>query len=141
MTKFKALRALAITVFVSGLYDAFGGFYYAFIVGVGRSIDNPATHSFYALFIASFLFCFAYLQVLAALNIRRYLFNVGVVIVGRVFYAVVLYGYMLFVRDFPNTFWATGIIDLLWSALYVVLTLISDEIRVKELFFAHREAS
>ena len=32
-------------------------------------------------------------------------------------------------------------IDLLWSALYIVLTLISDEIRVKELFFAHREAS
>ena len=137
----KALKALAITFFVSGLYDAFGGFYYFFMVGVGRSVGNPPTHTFYALFIASFLFCFAYLQVLSAFNIRRYLLNVGVVIIGRIFYVVVLFAYMLFVADFPNTFWTTAIIDLAWSALYIVFTLISDEIRLKDLFLPYREAS
>jgi hypothetical protein len=141
MTTTKALKGLAITFFVSGLYDAFGGFYYLFTVGAGRSVESPPTHTFYALFIASFLFCFAYLQVLSAFNIRRYLFNVGVVIIGRVFYFVVLYAYMLFVADFPNTFWATGIIDLAWSALYIVFALLGDEIRVKELFLPHREVS
>jgi hypothetical protein len=141
MVTSKALKALGITFFVSGLYDAFGGFYYFFMVGVGRSVSSPPTHTFYALFIASFLFCFAYLQVLSAFNIRRYLFNVGVVIIGRVFYVIVLYAYMLFVADFPNTFWATGLIDLLWSLLYILFALISDEIRVKDLFLPHREAS
>ena len=141
MVTSKALRALAITFFVSGLYDAFGGFYYALMVGAERSIDSPPTHTFYALFIASFLFCFAYLQILSALNIRRYLLNVGVVIIGRLFYFVVLYAYMLFVADFPNTFWATGIIDLLWSALYIVIALLGDEIRIRDLFLPYREAS
>ncbi len=141
MTTTKALKTLAITFFVSGLYDAFGGFYYSFMVGVGRSVDSPPTHTFYALFIASFLFCFAYLQVLSAFNIRRYLFNVGVVIIGRLFYFVVLYAHMLLVADFPNTFWATGIIDLAWSVLYIVFALLGDEIRVKDLFLPHREAS
>jgi len=141
MVTSKALKALAITFFLSGLYDAFGGFYYSFMVGVGRSVDNPPTHSFYALFIASFLFCFAYLQVLSAFNIRRYLLAVGVVIIGRIFYVVVLFAYMLFVADFPNTFWTTAVIDLAWSALYIVFTLISDEIRLKDLFLPYREAS
>ena len=141
MTTTKALKALAITFFVSGLYDAFGGFYYLFMVGVGRSVESPPTHTFYALFIASFLFCFAYLQVLSAFNIRRYLFNVGVVIIGRALYFVVLYAYMLFVAEFPNTFWATGIIDLAWSALYIVFALLRDGIRVKDLFFPYRETS
>ena len=112
-----------------------------FMVGAGRSVESPPTHTFYALFIASFMFCFAYLQVLSAFNIRRYLFNVGVVIIGRIFYFVVLYAYMLFAADFPNTFWATGIIDLAWSALYIVFALLGDQIRVKELFLPHREAS
>jgi len=141
MTTTKALKALAITFFVSGLYDACGGFYYSYMVGAGRSVDSPPTHTFYALFIASFLFCFAYLQVLSAFNIRRYLFNVGVVIIGRALYFVVLYAYMLFVAEFPNTFWATGIIDLAWSALYIVFALLRDGIRVKDLFFPYRETS
>jgi uncharacterized YccA/Bax inhibitor family protein len=139
MAKLKSLKPLAVIFFASGLYDAFGGFYYSFMVGTGRSVDNPSTHPFYAMFIASFLFCFAYLELLSAFNIRRYLLNVGVVIIGRILYFVLLYAYMLFVTDFPNTFWATGIIDLLWSALYIVLTLITDEIRVRDLFFPYRE--
>jgi len=140
MAKLKSLKPLAVIFFAGGLYDAFGGFYYSFMVGTGRSVDNPSTHPFYAMFIASFLFCFAYLELLSAFNIRRYLLNVGAVIIGRILYFVLLYAYMLFVTDFPNTFWATGIIDLLWSALYIVLTLITDEIRVRDLFFPYREA-
>ena len=141
MNKSKSLKALAISFFASGLYDTFGGVYYSFMVGTGRSIDDPPTHPFYAIFIASLLFCFAYLQILSALNIRRYLFNIGVVIIGRIFYVVLLYAYMLFVTDFPSTFWLTGIIDLLWSLLYIVLTLTSDEIRLKDLFLPCREMS
>ena len=90
----KSLKALAIVFFVSGLYDAFGGFYYSFLVGTGRSINNPPTHAFYSIFIASFLFCFAYLQFAAAFNMRSYLFVVGVVIFGRIFYAVLLFSYL-----------------------------------------------
>ena len=124
--------------FVSDLHDTFGGFYYSFLVGTGRSINNPPTHPFYAIFIASFLFCFAYLQFLSAFNIRRYLFNVGGVIIGRIFYAVLLFPYMFLVEDFPSTFLSTGIIDLAWSALYIALTLMSDQVRFRGLFLPYR---
>ena len=141
MTKSKALKVLTITFFASGLYDLISGFLFSFTVGTGRSIDTPPIHPFYAIFIALFLFCFAYLQILSALNIRRYLFNIGVVIIGRIFYIVLLYAYMFFVSDFPSTFWWTGIIDLFFSILYIVLTLISDEISLKDLFIPYREVS
>jgi len=138
MIRSKSLKALAIVFFVSGIWDTFGGFYYSFLVGMGRSINNPPTHPFYAIFIASFLFCFAYLQFLSAFNIRRYLFNVGVVIIGRVFYVVLLFAYILFVADFPTTFLPTGIVDSLWTILYIVLALLSDEVRLKDLFIPYR---
>lgn len=138
MAKSKSLKALAIIFFLSGLYDTFGGFYYSFLVGMGKSINNPPTHQFYALFIASFLFCFAYLQLLSAFNIRRYLFNVGVVIIGRVLYAVLLFAYILLVDDFPKTFMPTAIFDSLWTIIYIVLTLLSDEVRFKDLFLPKR---
>jgi hypothetical protein len=138
MTKLRSLKALAIVFFVSGLYDAFGGLYFAFLVGTGRSIDSPPTHPFYAIFIASFLFCFAYLQLFSAFNIRRYLFNVGVVIFGRLFYVVLLLAYILLVDGFPRTFLLTGIIDLCWSILYIVLALMSSEVRFKDLFVSTR---
>jgi len=134
----KALRVLAVVFFVSGLYDAFGGFYYSFLVGAGRSIDDPPTHSFYALFIASFLFCFAYLQLASALNMRRYLLTVGVVIVGRVFYAILLFTYLLTVNGFPATFLPTAVMDSLWTVLYIVLAAASDEVRLRDLFVPAR---
>ena len=137
MIRSKSLKALAIVFFVSGLWDTFGGFYYLFLVGMGRSINNPSTHPFYAIFIASFLFCFAYLQFLSAFNIRRYLFNVGVVIIGRIFYVVLLFAYILLVDDFPKTFLPTAIVDSLWTILYIVLTLLSDEVRLKDLFIPY----
>lgn len=141
MIKPRSLKALAIVFFVSGLWDTFGGFYYSFFVGIGRSINNPSTHPFYALFIASFLFCFAYLQFLSAFNIRRYLFNVGVVIIGRVLYVILLFAYLLFVADFPKTFLPTGIVDSLWTILYIVFALLSDEVRFKDLFIPYQRES
>ena len=141
MARSKSLRTLAVVFFISGLYDAFGGFYFALTVGTGRSIDSPPTDPFYAIFIASFLFCFAYLQLFSAFNIRRYLFNVGVVIFGRLFYVVLLLSYFLWVDGFPRTFLPTGIIDLCWSTLYIVLALMSSEVRFKDLFVFTREES
>jgi hypothetical protein len=138
MQETRSTKALAIAFFASGIYDLGGGFYFSFLVGAGRIIDDPPTHPFYAIFIASFLFCFAYLQFLAALNIRRYTFIIGSVIIGRVFYAVVLFTYMLFAADFPTTFLPTGIMDLAWTTLYIVLTLRSDQVRIKDLFLPYR---
>jgi hypothetical protein len=134
MTWSKSLKALAVVFFVSGLYDAFGGFYYSFLVGMDKSISNPPTHQFYALFIASFLFCFAYLQFMSAFNIRRYLFNIGVVIIGRVFYVILLFAYILLIDDFPKTFLPTAIVDSLWTVLYIALTLLSEDLRFRNLF-------
>ena len=141
MARSKSLRTLAVVFFISGLYDAFGGFYFALTVGTGRSINSPPTDPFYAIFIASFLFCFAYLQLFSAFNIRRYLFNVGVVIFGRLFYVVLLLSYFLWVDGFPRTFLPTCIIDLCWSTLYIVLALMSSEVRFKDLFVFTREES
>jgi len=132
MNKSKSLRALAIVFLVSGIWDAIGGLIYSFMVGT--VFTEPPVQRFYAIFIASFLFCFAYLQILSAFNIRRYLLNIGCVIIGRIFYVILLYAYVFGVVGFPGTFWWTGIVDLSWSVLYIMLTLMSNEIRLKDLF-------
>jgi len=130
MTASKSLKALAIIFFLGGLWDTIGGVIYAFGTA---SIEPPIPH-FYALFLASFFFCFAYLQILSAFNMRRYLFIVGCVFIGRIFYVVLLYAYIFGVAGFPATFWWTGLVDLSWSALYIVVTLVSDEIHLRDLF-------
>lgn len=117
------LRPLAITFAASGVWDTIAGIMYLFFIGTGRSIDEPPVHSFYSVFLASFFFCFAYLQFLSSFNIRRYIFNVGCLIIGRIFYIIQLYVYIIFVNDFPSTFWFTGIVDAAFTALYLVFTL------------------
>jgi lipid-A-disaccharide synthase-like uncharacterized protein len=60
---------------------------------------------------------------MSARNIERYAFNVGGLIIGRLFYVVQLYSFMICVQDFPTTFWFTGIIDGLFTILYVVFAM------------------
>lgn len=112
------LKPLAITFAASGVWDTIAGILYLFLIGTGRLIDNPQTHSFYSVFLASFFFCFAYLQFMSSYNIERYLFVVGCLIIGRIFYVVQLYLYMIFYQDFPSTFWFTGIVDAAFTVLY-----------------------
>jgi hypothetical protein len=130
MTASKSLKALAVIFFLSGLWDTMGGFIYAF----GTASLEPAIHRFYAIFLASFFFCFAYLQILPSFNMRRYLFLVGCVFIGRIFYVILLYAYILVVAGFPSTFWWTALVDLSWSILYLVIAMTSDEIRLRDLF-------
>lgn len=115
-----SLKPLAITFFISGIWDTVAAILYIFVIGTGRIIDNPPIDPFFAIFLGSFFLCFAYLQFLSAFNIRRYAFNVGCLIFGRAFYVIQLYAYILFVSDFPATFWFTGIIDGLFVILYFV---------------------
>jgi hypothetical protein len=133
MTESKSLKVLAVVFFLSGIWDTIAGLIYAFMIGT--VIIDPPIHRFYAIFLASFFFCFAYLQILSAFNMRRYLFSVGCLFIGRIFYVVLLYSYIFGVAGFPSTFWFTGLIDLSWSILYIVIALISDDIRLRDLFF------
>ena len=132
------LRPLAITFVASGIWDTMAGILYLFVIGTGRLIDNPHTHSFYSVFLASFFFCFAYLQFLSSYNIRRYMFNVGCLIIGRVFYVIQLYVYMSYFNDFPSTFWFTGIVDTTFTLLYFIFTL-RGGLGIKDLFLPYRE--
>jgi len=129
----KSLAPLAITFFLSGIWDLIAGILYLFIIGTGRKIDNPPIDPFYSIFLGSFFICFAYLQFLSAFNIKRYAFNVGCLIIGRLFYVVLLFVYMGFVKDFPSTFWFTGIIDGAFTVLYVVFAIYSG-LKVRDLF-------
>lgn len=123
-----------MVVLASGIFDLVGGVYFSFLVGTGRTITNPPTHPFYAILIGSFLFCFAYLLFLSAFNPRRYICNIGVVIVSRLFYFVVFVFYFLSVKDFPASFLPTAIADVVWTVLYIVFAVSSDEIRFRDLF-------
>ncbi|MBS4060232.1 MAG: hypothetical protein KG029_07530 [Bacteroidetes bacterium] len=114
-----SLKPLAITFFASGIWDSIAAVLYFFAIGSGRIIDNPTIDPFFAVFLGSFFICFAYLQFLSAVNIQRYAFNVGCLIIGRSFYVVQLYLYMIFADEFPSTFWFTGIIDGLFIVLYI----------------------
>ena len=63
---------------------------------------------------------------------------IGAVIISRIFYAVLLFAHMFFVADFPTTFLPTAILDLAWIIIYIVLTLISDQVRFRDVFLPHR---
>lgn len=105
---------------MGGIWDTIAAYQYMFVIGIGRKIDQPLIDPFFAIFLGSFFLCFAYLQFLSAFNMRRYVFNVGCLLFGRLFYVVQLYAAMIFVPDFPTTFWFTGIIDGLLVILYLV---------------------
>ena len=134
MQRLKSTKTLASVFFASGIFDLCGAFYYAFLVGTGRSIESPPTHPFYAMLIASFLFCLAYLQLLSSFNIRRYLFIMSAVMISRIFYALLLFAYLLFVPDFPTTFLPTAVLDLAWTMIYIVISVISDQVRFRDVF-------
>jgi hypothetical protein len=115
-----SVKPLAVTFAVSGLWDTVAGIVYIFFIGTGRIIDNPPVDTFFAIFLGSFFLCFAYIQFLSAFNIRRYAFNVGCLVLGRAFYVIQLYAFMGIVKDFPATFWFTGIIDSVFILLYII---------------------
>jgi hypothetical protein len=135
MVQTKSLRPLAVTFFASGIWDLFATFFYAFLIGT--VFIDPPVHRFSALFIASFLLCFAYLQILSAFIMRQYLLIIGGVIIGRVIYAILLCVFIFYVPGFSATFWWTGVIDIFWSVLYIVLA-VRCGIRVRDLFLPHR---
>lgn len=140
MRNSKSLKLLSITFFISGIWDTVAGLLYFFVIGTGRTIDKPATDPFFSVFLGSFFLCFAYLQFLSAFNIRLYAFNVGCLIIGRSFYVIQLYAYMLFVHDFPSTFWFTGIIDGLFTILYFVFAF-HGGLGVREIFLPKQRVS
>ncbi|HSL88551.1 MAG TPA: hypothetical protein VK870_04575 [Ignavibacteriaceae bacterium] len=128
------LKPLAITFFLSGVWDTIAAIQYFFFIGSGRKIDDPSIDPFLSVLLGSFFICFAYLQFLSAINIERYAFNVGCLIIGRLFYVIQLYAYMICVQDFPTTFWFTGIIDGLFIILYVVFA-VQGGLSARDLFF------
>jgi len=128
----KSLKALAVVFFLSGIWDIVGGMVYSFFLS--PFFTAIPLHRFYALFIGSFFLCFAYLQILSSFNIRRYLFLVGCVFIGRILYIILLYAYILGIPGFPKDFWITGVVDLIWSILYIVIALTSKDIGLKDLF-------
>jgi hypothetical protein len=132
MTK-KSLKPLAITFAVSGVWDTIAGILYIFFIGTGRKIDNPPMDSFFAVFLGSFFLCFAYMQFMSAYNIKRYAFNVGCLVLGRLFYVIQLYTFMGFVKGFPSTFWFTGIIDCIFIMLYIIFA-VKGGLSIRDLF-------
>lgn len=135
--KNNSLKPLAITFFASGVWDTIAAISYFFLIGTGRTIDCPSIDPFYAIFLGSFFLCFAYLQFLSAFNIKLYAFNVGCLIIGRSFYVIQLYVYMVLVANFPATFWFTGLIDGLFTILYLVFAL-RGGLRMHELFLPQK---
>lgn len=131
--KTKSLKPLAITFALGGIWDTVAGILYIFVIGTGRAIDNPPMDQFYAIFLGSFFLCFAYLQILSSFNIKRYTFNVGCMIFGRLFYLFVLYYFILYVKDFPSTFWFTGLIDGALVVFYVLFS-IRGGLKIADLF-------
>ncbi len=131
--KTETLAPLAFTFKLSGVWDTIAGVLYIFFIGTGRLIDSLETNPFFAVFLGYFFLCFAYLQFMSAANIKSYSMNVGCLILERTFYVVLLYSYMLFVKEFPTTFWFTGIIDSVFIVLYIVFAR-RGGISAKELF-------
>ncbi len=133
MKKENSLKTLKHVVFAGGIFDLIGAIYFSVLVGVNRSISSPATHSFYAMMIASFLFSLACMQIITSFNLKRYTINIGIVIISRSLYVVIFFAYFLSTKDFPITFLPTAIADFLWTLSYIALIYKSDSISIKEL--------
>jgi hypothetical protein len=131
MAELKSLKPLAAVFFAGGIWDLFAALVYTFLIGTVYT--DPTVHRFYAFFIASFLICFAFLQLLSAFNIRRYLLVIGAVTIGRLLYVLLLFAYILGVPGFPATFWWTGVIDGILAVLNIVLA-VSCGVRIGDLF-------
>lgn len=134
----KSYKPLAVVFFLSGIWDLFAVFVYAFLIGTVYT--QPPVDRFSALFIATFLFSFAELQIVSSCNIGRYLPVVGGVAIGRILYVILLYASILGVPGFPATFWWTGLVDLAWSVLYILLAVYLG-IRIRDLFLPARDGS
>lgn len=132
--KINATQLLAVTLFISGIWNIVAGFVFLTQVGTGRSISNPEIHPFFSIFLAIFLFSFAYLQLLSSLNIKRYVFNIGCVIIGRSLYILTLCAFVIFVKNFPSTFNLTALVDAGFVALYFIFTYYSIELKIRDLF-------
>ena len=118
----RSLKPLAVAFTIGGIWDALMGFSFIFAIGTGRLIDQPPPlDSFYAVFLGSFFLCFAYLQILSARNIRRYAFNVGCIIFGRMFYVIQLIAFSVFGESLSSLFWLGAIIDTAIVVAYVSL--------------------
>ncbi|HPG32329.1 MAG: hypothetical protein H6541_09465 [Lentimicrobiaceae bacterium] len=116
----KSLKPLALTFALSGVWDLIAAILYLFFIGANRMIDNPSANPFYTIFLGSFFLCFAFIQFMSAVNIKRYAFNIGCLIIGRSFYIILLYAFIAFSPGFPSTFWFTGIIDSTFTLLYII---------------------
>ena len=135
--KNNASKPLALTFFASGIWDTIAGIMYLFFIGDGRYFDNPSVHPFYSIFLGSFFICFAYLQFLSACNIERYIFNVGCLIIGRVFYVVQLYYIIGFIAGFLPTFLRTGRMVGTFVILYLIFA-VQSGFGFKDLFLPNK---
>ena len=133
MKKPGSVRLLGVTVMASGAFDVFGAVYFALLVGTGKSVADPPAHPFYAQLIASFLLCLGLLQIFTALDIRRRLGNLSFVILSRLLYGVLFFGYFLSEPGFPSVFLPTAIADLIWSLSYVLLIAMSRDLSLRSL--------
>ncbi|MBD3413632.1 MAG: hypothetical protein GF421_04270 [Candidatus Aminicenantes bacterium] len=133
----KTLKPLAVAFAAGGVFDVVGGFLFLFMIGTGRGIDQPPAHPFYTVFIGTLLWSFAYLQFLTAFNMKRYSANVGPIVFGRIFYAVVLFAYVIFSKDFPTTFLFTGFTDTVFCILFITLGLWGG-LRIRDIFLPNR---
>lgn len=139
MNKLKSTKFFRNIILSSAAFDLFGSIYFITLVGSNRIITNPPTHSFYAILIGTFLLCFAYVQFITAFDIKRYLVNIGVVLISRFFYGFLFLCFFLFEKDFPLTFLPTAIIDLIWIILYIFLAHFSSEFRFRDFFFPEKQ--
>jgi hypothetical protein len=127
------LKPLAIAFFASGVWDSIAGVLFLFVIGTGRPISSPPTHPYYSVFLASFFFCFAYIQFAASRNIQRYSLAIGCLVIGRGMYVIQLYGFMIFADGFPPTFWFTGMVDATFVVMYFVFAY-RGGLRIRDLF-------
>jgi hypothetical protein len=134
----KPLKPLAVAFVVGGVWDALLGVSYIFAIGTGRLIDQPPPLDlFYAVFLGSFFLCFAYLQILSAWNVRRYAFNVGCIVFGRLFFVIQLIAFSTLRGSLPIPFWLAAIFDTALVVSYAFLA-VRGGLRIRDLFLPQR---
>jgi lipid-A-disaccharide synthase-like uncharacterized protein len=74
----------------------------------------------------------------ACLNVRRYAFNVGCIIFGRMFYVIQLIAFTILRGSLPSPFWFGAMIDTALVVSYASLA-VRGGLHIRDLFLPQRE--
>ncbi len=127
-------NSLKNVLLAGAAWDFIGGIIFFMVHGVLHKQLTPAIYPFYSMVIGIFLFMLTYIQIISAVNIKRYVSSIGVVIFMRICYATTVLLYSILSELLPAQFFLIAVVDTTLVGLLVFFATKRERFTVRELF-------